>query len=129
MKRVLYTILILVLLVGAYLAGSWRSQQKTVTDKASGEKPSTAAVGEKPDTDTSSLPPGTVRISPEKQQMIGVRIGEVEKTSGSHTLRTLGRVAVDENRIYRVIIPTDGWVREILGGGSERPVAGLLLQP
>jgi len=116
MKRVLYTLLILALLVGAYLAGSWRSQQKTVRDKASGEKPPTAAVGEKPDADTSSLPPGTVRISPEKQQMIGVRIGEVEKTSGSHTLRTLGRVAVDENRIYRVIIPTEGWVREILGG-------------
>lgn len=67
-------------------------------------------------TDTSSFPSGTVRISPEKQQVIGVRISEVEKKSSALVIRTLGRVAVDENRIYRLITPIDGWVREIHEG-------------
>jgi RND family efflux transporter MFP subunit len=63
---------------------------------------------------SSSMPPGTVKISPEKQQVIGVRIGQVEKTSGRHTLRTLGRVAPDETRIYRINAATDGWVKKML---------------
>lgn len=59
--------------------------------------------------------PGTVRISPEKQQMIGVRVEKVERSSHGHTLRTLGRVAADENLVYRVITNTDGWVRDVKG--------------
>ena len=59
-----------------------------------------------------SLPAGTVRVSPEKQQIIGVQVGEVERSSGLRTVRLLGRVAVDETRIYRLNAATDGWIRE-----------------
>ena len=45
-----------------------------------------------------SLPPGTIRISPEKQQLIGVKTAMVEKVPWSHTLRVLGRVTPDETR-------------------------------
>lgn len=63
----------------------------------------------------SSMSPGTVKISPEKQQTIGVRVEQVERTSHGHTLRALGTVAADENRTYRVIASTDGWVQDVLG--------------
>jgi RND family efflux transporter MFP subunit len=53
-----------------------------------------------------------VKISFEKQQAIGVRIGTVEKKHLAHILRILGRVAVDETRIYRVNAATDGWVQQ-----------------
>jgi RND family efflux transporter MFP subunit len=62
--------------------------------------------------DDSSLPPGTVRITPEKQQMIGVRTGVVEKAAVEHFIRTVGRVAPDEKRVYRLVAGTDGWIRE-----------------
>jgi Cu(I)/Ag(I) efflux system membrane fusion protein len=62
--------------------------------------------------DRPALPPGTVHVSPEKQQTIGVRVGQVEESSGLRTVRLLGRVAVDETRIYRLNTATDGWVRE-----------------
>ena len=57
------------------------------------------------------LAPGAVRISAEKQQLIGVRVGRVEKAAGSRSLRTLGRVALDETRVFRVTVPVDGLVR------------------
>ncbi len=59
-----------------------------------------------------SMPPGTVRITPEKQQVIGVRTGLVEKAAVDHFIRTVGRVAADEKRVYRLVAGTDGWIRE-----------------
>lgn len=61
-----------------------------------------------------NLPPGTVKVSPRKQQLIGVRLGVVEKTPYTHTLRALGRVAVDETRIYRLNSFVDGWILKTL---------------
>ncbi len=60
------------------------------------------------DMDSSSLPSGAVRISRQKQQMIGVQTGVVEKTAFRKTLRLLGRVAPDETRIVKVKAAVDG---------------------
>ena len=61
----------------------------------------------------SSVPPGALRVSPEKQQTIGVRIARVETSSVDRTIRTVGRVTVDENRVYRLVATVDGIVREL----------------
>ena len=55
-------------------------------------------------------PPGSVRISAEKQQLIGIRTVEAEQGGGRHNLRTVGRVAVDETQIYRLTSTVDGWI-------------------
>jgi Cu(I)/Ag(I) efflux system membrane fusion protein len=60
----------------------------------------------------SSLPPGTVNISPRKQQLIGVRVAIVEKAPQSHNLRTVGRITPDEKCVYRLVAGIDGWIRE-----------------
>ncbi len=57
--------------------------------------------------------PGAIHISPEKQQIIGVQTGRVEKTSSTRTIRVLGRVAVDDTRVYRVNAATGGWIQDI----------------
>jgi Cu(I)/Ag(I) efflux system membrane fusion protein len=57
--------------------------------------------------------PGAVNINPEIQQLIGVRLGEVERSSGAGTFRTLGRIVPDEARVFRLTAKVDGWVREI----------------
>jgi RND family efflux transporter MFP subunit len=61
-----------------------------------------------------SMPPGTVKISAEKQQVVGVKVATVEKAPSRHTLRVLGRVVPDETRIYRINAATDGWVKKML---------------
>ena len=62
-----------------------------------------------------TLPPGTVQITPKKQQIIGVRIGTAEMVSETHGIRTLGRIAADENRVYPLVSAADGWMSYILG--------------
>jgi multidrug efflux pump subunit AcrA (membrane-fusion protein)/YHS domain-containing protein len=57
--------------------------------------------------------PGTVQVSAARQQLIGVRTDVVERTSVSYLLRVPGRVTPDENRLYRLTAPVDGWIREV----------------
>jgi Cu(I)/Ag(I) efflux system membrane fusion protein len=59
-----------------------------------------------------SRPPGTVQVSPHMQQIMGVQIEKVEMAPQSYTLRTLGRVAADETRVYPVLAATSGWIWE-----------------
>jgi RND family efflux transporter MFP subunit len=54
---------------------------------------------------------GALKISAEKQQLIGLRVARVEQRSGTRTLRALGKVALDETRVFRVSAAVDGWVR------------------
>ena len=62
------------------------------------------------------VPAGAIRISPEKQQLIGVRFAQAEATDGRGHVRLLGRVAVDENRVHKVVAGMDGWVKEVSKG-------------
>ena len=61
----------------------------------------------------SSLPPGSVRIDPQRQQLFGVRVGPVEETSGSYKIRLLGRVAADEGKIYKINAGIEGYIQEV----------------
>jgi Cu(I)/Ag(I) efflux system membrane fusion protein len=63
------------------------------------------------------LPRGSVSPNIEKQQLIGVRVEPVAKSSGSRMVRTTGRVSVDDNHVYRLIAATDGWI-DSLGNNS-----------
>jgi len=60
-----------------------------------------------------SLPPGTIRISSEKQQLIGVKVITVEKSPWSHTIRALGRVVPDETRVYRINAAVSGLIKDV----------------
>ena len=60
------------------------------------------------------MPPGTVAISPERQQAVGIRVGQAEKKPFTHTMRLLGRVAADETRIYFINATIDGWITKTL---------------
>lgn len=59
-------------------------------------------------------PAGTVKISPERQQDIGVQVGQVERRSVTYVIRTSGRVAADERRVYRITAATSGWIEDAL---------------
>lgn len=53
-----------------------------------------------------------VKIDSAAQQLYGIRVAPVEKSSGSRTVRVLGRVAADQTRVFRVNVGTDGYVKE-----------------
>jgi membrane fusion protein, copper/silver efflux system len=72
--------------------------------------PSPAAAG-----DGTAPPAGAVRVSAERQQTIGVRLGVVERVSGTRSLRTTGRVAPNENAVYPLVAGAAGLVRGVRG--------------
>ena len=111
MKRLIFPAAILVLLCAAFLSGYW---YRSASIPAVVSQPSRAGGQPEPvstDDDSSSVP-GSVQVSLEKQQLMGVHLVSVSKTSESHTLRVLGRVVPDETRIYRINAAVDGWIRE-----------------
>jgi len=63
--------------------------------------------------DPSTMPPGTIRVSPEKQQLIGVKYGVVESDTAGQDIRAVGRVAPDETRIARVQTRIEGWIERV----------------
>ena len=63
--------------------------------------------------DVSTMPVGTVQITPEKQQLIGVKYGQVEVSGGFRTIRAVGKVAIDETRIEHVHTKLEGWIDKV----------------
>lgn len=58
---------------------------------------------------------GAVQVSPDRQQIVGVRLGVVERISGTRTLRTTGRVVPNENAVYPLVAGANGLVRGVRG--------------
>jgi RND family efflux transporter MFP subunit len=58
------------------------------------------------------LPAGAVAIDQASQRLVGIRVATVEKTSGTHSVRFLGRVVPEDTHIYRVNAGMDGFIRE-----------------
>jgi membrane fusion protein, copper/silver efflux system len=111
------TLLILILITGSVLIGSWYSQRESAKVDPSNTKVAAVddqeGIGNDAGADESLMAPGTIRINDTKQQVIGVRVSQVEKTSLLQTLRLLGRVAPDENRIFRLNASTELWIRKV----------------
>ena len=63
--------------------------------------------------DLSTMEAGTVQITPEKQQLIGVKYEQVQAGGGSRTIRAVGKVAIDETRIGHVHTKVEGWIDKV----------------
>jgi membrane fusion protein, copper/silver efflux system len=59
------------------------------------------------------VPAKAIKVSAERQQLIGLRFARAEAAAGTRTIRTVGRVTLDENRIYKILSATDGIVRRL----------------
>jgi len=57
--------------------------------------------------------PGTVMLSVQKQQMIGVRSGEAKIMPLEKTIRTVGRVDYDVTKVARVHTKIPGWIEKV----------------
>ncbi len=59
------------------------------------------------------MAPGTVQISPERQQLIGVKFGTVEMRPLEKIIRTVGRVDYDEKKVVTVSLKIGGWIEDL----------------
>src|SRR6516164_161485 len=53
-------------------------------------------------TSAEPLPPGTIGIDLYRQQLSGIRVGTVQKASGTKKVRVLGHVVPQDTRVYRI---------------------------
>jgi membrane fusion protein, copper/silver efflux system len=54
-----------------------------------------------------------VKLTSERQQLIGVQTGITEMRSMGRSVRTVGRVAVDETRLYKISTKFDGYIQKL----------------
>ena len=57
---------------------------------------------------------GSVNVSPEKQQLVGIRTAVAEIRPLVKKIRTVGIVTYDETRVAQVFSKVDGWIEKLL---------------
>jgi RND family efflux transporter MFP subunit len=82
----------------------------------------TGALPEAPALDAGSVGRGDVSITPQRQQLIGVRLAPVMRTSLAATVRTTGVVRYDERRLADVNVKLDGWIRDLYVDYTGQPI-------
>ena len=65
------------------------------------------------DDEMSKMPEGTVKIAPEKQQLIGVRTGTAERRSLVRSVRTTGQLTSDETKLAHVHVKISGYIDKV----------------
>ena len=60
-----------------------------------------------------NVPPGAIRISPERQQIIGVKFATVEADGSTRSIRTVGKISADETRVGHVHTRIEGWIEKV----------------
>lgn len=71
-----------------------------------------AASAERAETEAGAA--GAIRVSAAKQQTIGVRVGRAERRAVTRSISTVGKVAVDENRVHRVVALYEGRLTNVM---------------
>jgi Cu(I)/Ag(I) efflux system membrane fusion protein len=64
----------------------------------------------------------TIEISPEKQQMIGVKVATALRQSVVRTIRTVGRVEYDEKKQVAVTTKFEGWIEKLYADSTGKSV-------
>ncbi|HTZ39430.1 MAG TPA: efflux RND transporter periplasmic adaptor subunit [Syntrophales bacterium] len=114
MKKLYYFAAVCLCLAVAYLAGYWSNSPVGTKSGTPATASQTRVAGGQIEASVSedAFPPGTVKVSPDKLQIMGVRLGTAERNSETHTLRLLGRVVSDETRVYQIIAAVDGRITQ-----------------
>lgn len=105
----------LLLLVGVVFAlGYWRggtapSVDHTGSTHSAAGSPAGVAAMEGHD-----MGSGGVTVSPERQQLVGIRTAAAEIRPMVKKIRTVGIVAVDETRVVQVFSKVEGWIETLL---------------
>ncbi len=68
------------------------------------------------------MPEGTVQLSAEKQQLLGVALGRVEMRPVNRNIRAVAKIAFDESRIVHAHTKVEGWIEQVFAEYVGAPV-------
>ncbi len=75
--------------------------------------PGTAAPDKPAAQETKAEEAPTIEISPEKQQLIGVKVATVSIQPLKKIIRTVGTVEYDQRKVYNVNTKVEGWIEKL----------------
>jgi len=106
---------LLVLIAGVFAVGYWRGQsnQPAGHSPASSSQQSTEVKSESGAMEGHDMSSGSVNVSPEKQQLVGIRTAVAEIRPLVKKIRTVGIVAYDETKVAQVFSKVDGWIEKL----------------
>jgi membrane fusion protein, copper/silver efflux system len=104
---------ILVLILGVFAFGYWRGQSNTNADHSAPSQSSGEASAASVSMEGHDMGSGEVNVSPEKQQLVGIRTAVAEVRPLVKKIRTVGIVTYDETRVAQVFSKVDGWVEKL----------------
>lgn len=113
MKKVVVVMIILFVIVLSFWVGKRYGNERSAGAPPRSGAASAGLNNEGGDDSPSTPVPGTVNVSPEQQQLIGVKVAVAEKKPATYTLRLYGKVVPDETKLYRVNASTDCWIKMI----------------
>jgi Cu(I)/Ag(I) efflux system membrane fusion protein len=85
-------------------------------------KPVYADGKEQPANSSVPTPAVTVHLDVERQQLIGLQLASVERGNSGQERHLLGRVSVEDTRVFHVTTAVQGWVQETHGDSSGAEV-------
>src|SRR3990172_2519767 len=110
-KKALQLAGMIILALALIALGYWLGQNdKNVVQSSPAATRSTAGHGE---TGSPADAPGSVNVSPEKQQLVGIRTAVVELGFLIKKIRTVGIVTFDETKVAQVYTKVDGWIEKL----------------
>jgi RND family efflux transporter MFP subunit len=69
-----------------------------------------------------SPPANSLQFAADRQQLAGVRYGEVEWTQSSDGIRANGRIVPNETLVTRIQARTDGWITSVAADFTGKPI-------
>src|SRR4051812_20714297 len=101
-----------VIAVGVFGYRLWARRSASASPSVSA--PSTPVTRNSADNSAASATPRRpVTIDPRRQQLIGVHIVPVVRSSLAETIRAAGTIRYDETRQVDVNVRVDGWIRDL----------------
>lgn len=111
--KVIKSFALLGLIAGIFAGGYWLGQSGHIGHFTASLQPSPEAKSESgamAGHDMSSMSAGMVNVSPEKQQLVGIRTAVVEMRPLVKKIRTVGIVTYDETKVAQVFTKVEGWI-------------------
>ncbi len=104
-----------------FLGGAAKTSQSTTSQapaQSAQQQPQGNMPAEKPKDQASAAEQApeqapTIEISPEKQQLIGVKIATVSVQPLKRIIRTVGTVDYDQRKLYNVNTKVEGWIEKL----------------
>jgi membrane fusion protein, copper/silver efflux system len=104
----------LIVLAGVFAVGYWRGRNDTEVDHASSGHSATPNSAQGESMQGHDMASGGVNVSPERQQLMGIRTATAEIRPLVQKIRTVGIVTYDETRVAQVFSKVEGWIEKLL---------------